>query len=515
MSDLLKLPPEHKTEIATVQKDITYPAFAGVLRHNDDTLATRGGSRSYRLYDDIERDCHAYGVLDRRKLAVIARPWQVDAASEDALDVRAADLVRAQLENIGVPDMARLSSGALSAASPSSFDTLCYHLLDALLKGFAVGEIMWETDGKEIVARELRPRDQRRFTFDLAGQLRLKVPADMLLGEAVPLRKFVVHSWGAKDGSPFGLGLGSRLFWPTFFKREGLTFWLTFLDKFGSPTALGKYPNGTPVADQTKLLDALGAIAQDAGVAVPEGMEVSLLEATRGGTAGYEDFCRYMDEQMSFSVFGESAGARGSGGALASAAILRNEVRLELVQADSDLLAATLNATLIPWITQFNVPGARTPKVSRIIKASEDLKVRSERDLNLFSIGFKPTLAHIQETYGGEWEVVQPASTRSAARGTRPATDTSFGEADLADPGQAALNVALANLPHVDIQTAMQAMLAPAIAALQGGETPDQAGDALLAAFPRLDSSALETLLARAIFVADIWGRLSAEHEAA
>ncbi len=507
-----KLPVEHKNEIATVQKDITFPAFVGmnVLRHHDDTLTTRGGNRSYRIYDDIERDCHAYGVLNKRKLAVIARPWQVDPASEDALDVRAADLVRRQLENLGVPAASDL---AAQIACPTNFDTVCYHLLDALLKGFAVGEIMWDTDGREIVAREIRPRDQRRFVFDLDYQLRLKTFQNMVQGEALPARKFVVHSWGAKDGSPFGLGLGSRLFWPTFFKREDITFWLTFLDKFGSPTAVGKYPNGTPAPDQEKLLQALAAIAQDAGVAVPEGMMIELLEATRGGTVSYEAFCRYMDEQMSFAVLGEAAGAQNSGGALASAAILRNEVRLELVQADSDLLAATLNSTLVPWIAQYNVPGARSPKLSRIVKASEDLKVRSERDKNLFSMGFKPTLAHIQETYGGEWEEVQKPPRLPLATGGVPADFSESG--DQQDVGQSAIDVALKHLPGASIDTAMQALLAPAIAALQAGETPDEAGDALLAAFPSLDGRALETLLARAIFVADIWGRLSASHEPA
>lgn len=46
---------------------------------------------------------------------------------------------------------------------------------------------------------------------------------------------------------------------------------MTFLDKFGSPTAVGKYPAGTPESDQAKLLSALAAILQDAGVMIPDG----------------------------------------------------------------------------------------------------------------------------------------------------------------------------------------------------------------------------------------------------
>ena len=284
-----------KQEIATVARDITFPAFAGVLRETDDTLITRGQGKGLKLYDEIERDCHAYAVLMKRKMAVIAREWQIDPASTSRIDKKAADLVRAQI-------------------AAMDFDHVCLNLLDALLKGFAVGEIMWAEDGAELVATEVRPRDQRRFGFGDDYQIRLKTPDNFLPGEAVPDKKLIVHSFGAKDGNPYGLGMGSRLFWPVFFKRKGITFWLTFLDKFGNPTAVGKYPPGASLPDQKKLLDALGALSQDAGITIPDGMLIDLLEASRSGTAGYEQLCRYMDEEVTIAVLGEAASVKGGGG---------------------------------------------------------------------------------------------------------------------------------------------------------------------------------------------------------
>lgn len=376
-----------KQEIATVQRDITYPAFGGVLRQQDDTLLTRGGGRGLKIYDDIERDCHAYAVLQKRKMAVISRPWQVDPASTSRIDKKAADLVKAQLE-----------------ADEMDFDSVSLNLLDATLKGFSVGELMWEAIGGELVVREIKPRDQRRFGFDDNYTLRLKTQEKMFPGMELPDRKFIVHSFGAKDGNPYGLGLGSRLFWPVFFKRQGITFWLTFADKFGSPTPVGKYPNGTSLTDQRILLNALAAIAQDAGVIVPTGMEIAFLEATRGGaTDTYEKLARYMDEEITIAVLGESATTKGGGGQAASAAITRNEVRLELVQADTDLLSGTLNKTLVKWITELNVPGATPPRVWRKVEEQKDLGDVAKRDKTIFDMGFRPTLAYITDTYGGEW----------------------------------------------------------------------------------------------------------------
>lgn len=392
-----KTPAVELQEIATVQRDITFPYFGGRLTNRDETLATRGGARGIAIYDDIERDGHAYGILQKRKLAVAARPWEVLPASEAALDKRAAEICTRQLKAL-------------------NFDLLTTNLLDAILKGYAVGEIMWAVKGSEIVAKEVIARDQRRFVFNDKRELRMLTLENILDGEALPERKFIAHSFGGKDGTPYGLGLGSRLFWLVYFKRRDITFWLTFADKFGSPTAIGKYPPGTPPPEQTKLLAALSAIAQDTGVIIPEGMLIELLEAQRSGsTDAYERLARYMDEQMSECVLGETMTTSSKGAGLGSGGVanVHNEVRLELVRADADLLSGALNGTLLTWITELNVPGATPPTVWRDVSEPADLAAQATRDKLIYDMGFDPSLKYINDTYGGEW--TKSAAPRPAA----------------------------------------------------------------------------------------------------
>lgn len=398
MADPIKPEAPELNEVATWARDVTFPVYSGIFRELDDTLITRGQGKGLKLYDEIERDCVVYGDLQKRKQAVISRAWQVDPASTSRLDKKAADMVRAQL-----------SSEALN------FDQVCLNLLDAILKGYAVGEVLWGYDGSQIVVTKIMPRNQLRFNFGDDYKLRMKVLENFIPGIELPDRKFIVHSFGAKDGSPYGLGLGTRLFWPAFFKRNGIMFWLAFLDKFGSPTPVGEYSNGTSAAAQRTLLDALDALSQSAGVIIPQGMSIKFLEASRSGQAGYENFCRYLDEQITFTILGESPVSKGSGGQAASAAITRNEVRLELVQADSDLLSATLNSTLVKWLTEYNVPGATPPRVWRKVEAQKDLGAVATRDLTICEMGFKPTLAYITETYGGEWVEAPPPAAKAPA----------------------------------------------------------------------------------------------------
>jgi len=378
---------ELTNEIATIDKAIHQLIFFGgglkLLINGDDVLRTRSASKGIAIYADLERDAHAGAVLDKRKRAVTAREWYVEPASEDAGDKEVADFVEKTLKNL-------------------RFDRITKDLLDATLKGFAVVEIMWGVVNNRLVPVKVIDRDQRRFIFDIDRNLRLLSQARPLEGEELPDRKFILHTVGGKDGTPYGLGVGQRIFWPVFFKRQNLSFWLIFNEKFGTPTAKGTYPRGATEQEQTKLLNALRAISQEAGIIIPEGMEVELLEAARTGSAdGYERLCAYMDAQISIAVLGETltttVGNTGGNRALGE---VHEEGRMELAKDDADELSATLNDTLIRWIVEYNFPSRPPPAVWRDFAQQEDLNTLAERDKKLSEIGFERTPESVLEIYG-------------------------------------------------------------------------------------------------------------------
>lgn len=376
-------------EVATALRNYFEPVYQGLLSPQDDTLLTRGGGKGLKTYDELERDPHCFSVLQKRKLSLIAREWAIEPGGKRAIDKAAAETVTNQLK-----------------AMP--FDRICVDLLDAVLKGFSVGEVMWEIDGREIKAVDVRARNQRRFVFDVDQNLRLLTQQQPTFGIPVPERKFIVHRYGSKDRNPYGLGLGTRLFWPVFFKRQGIQFWLTFCDKFGNPTAIGRYPAGAGTDSKNMLARALAALSQESGIAIPIGMEISLLEAQKSGATGtYEGLCHYMDEEMSKAVLGEtmSTSHRGGGGGLGSSqASVQNEVRLEITKADADLLSASLSQTLVRWIAEYNHPGAAIPRVFWDVSEPTDLLQRAQADQIVYGMGFEPDLDYIQQTYGAGWK---------------------------------------------------------------------------------------------------------------
>jgi hypothetical protein len=107
------------------------------------------------------------------------------------------------------------------------------------------------------------------------------------------------------------------------------------------------------------------------------------------------------------------------------------EVRMDIVRADADLLSASFNASVARWLTEWNFPGAAVPGIWRIIDEPEDLKLRSERDKNIYTMGYRPTLKYVSDTYGGEWED-KPAPVIPPVPGTP--VDAKDVPAEFADP---------------------------------------------------------------------------------
>jgi phage gp29-like protein len=355
------LPAEARTLIANVSNDITVPYYTGVLQHADETLIAQGGGKGLAIYDEIERDTHAFSMLEKRKNALISRDWEVEPGGDSSADKAAAELVDEYLEAL-------------------PFDQICKDLLNATLKGFAIAEIVWERDGNQIRPARIVAHDQRRFAFDRDWLPRLLTTHQMLNGEALPDRKFIVHRVGVRGNNPYGLGLGTRLFWPVLFKREGITFWLHFLEKFAGPTVVGKTPYGLLPEDQRRLLTTLLSVRTSSAITVPMGTDIEFLEASRTGSVTYEQFLAYWDKQISICTTGETLTSQVTeGGGNRALGEVHQEQLDVLADSDGDLLADTLRDQLARWIVEYNRPGAAVPTVRRLRPKNEQAEAATRK----------------------------------------------------------------------------------------------------------------------------------------
>lgn len=470
-------------EIATTQdgRDITRGFLGPLLISQDQVLRIAGGDLRY--YEEVLRDDQVMSTFQQRRLAVISVPWEVQPGGPALKDRKAAEFLSEVLGRIG-------------------FDSLTEKMLMGVFLGYSVAECLWAYDGQHITLDRIKVRKARRFRFAPDETLRMLTFANMWEGEVLPPRKFWAFSCGAdNDDEPYGLGLAHWLYWPVFFKKNGIKLWLKFLDKFAQPTAKGVYPHGSDQADIDRLLSALSAISTDTGIAIPEGMAIELIEAARSGTVDYATLHDRMNQAISKVVLGQMMTSEAVGGH--NKAEVQMQVRQDLVRADADLICDSFSRTVAAWLTEWNFPGAAVPRLRRVIEEPEDLKANSERDLSLFQMGFRPTMKYVSEKYGGEWTDI--GAPKPAAPAAPQARAPEFAEAVPAPDELETLADDLAG----DWERVTSPVIEPILSLAAECQDYAEFQRLLPAVIGKMDPAALTELLAQGQFAANVWGRVN------
>ncbi len=381
-------------EVASIAKADHSLGFTKAFMRSEDTVLTgRGGD--YKLYDEVLRDEQVASCLQQRRSGLTSRPWDVVAGADDAKSQMAAEALKEALQHVDIVE---------------KVEQMHY----AYFYGYGVAELVWQSDRRGWFWEDIKVRKQSRFAFDSEARLRLRNDWGGVEGELMRDRKFWVLSSTRDHGdNPYGIGLAHWCYWPVFFKRNGLRFWSIFLEKFGMPTAVGKFGVTASESDRDKLLQAVARIQSEAGIIVPDGMDIMLLEASRGGTSTYDKLYDRMNEAISKAILSQTMTT--DDGASLSQSQVHQDVADAVVDADGRRMTGTFNRGPARWFTQANYPGAVPPRFIIITEDAEDLDTRADRDVKLYKMGYKLKPDAVRRTYGEDYEPVQLATALEPA----------------------------------------------------------------------------------------------------
>jgi phage gp29-like protein len=369
------------------------------------------GDRVGELYTRmIETDTTMAGLWEKRVKAVLSLPRFIRAADSTPAAEETALFVRTALSQI-----------ALRVVPISN-------TLEAILKGVAVNEILWERQARGPLAGAWLPvdlidRPMWRFGWSAVDRS-LQIVSNLLRTAPItaPPMKFQVLSYGTKD-NPWGRALLDRLYWVWYLKKHASKYWALFVERFAQPLAKGTYPykpgqEATNKEQQDRLLAILNAIRTGTSVALPEGLDITFLEASRGGDASYAAFLAWLDRAEALLLLGEvdtSGLAKGPGSYAKSQ--VSNEVRLETVDHDAHLLGSFETDTLIRWMVLLNFgPDAPIPKS---VYDSTDAPDRDQRMKGIAAaladgvsvpLGYYRMTLRIPAPQEGEPVVIRPAA---------------------------------------------------------------------------------------------------------
>ena len=238
-------PPEDPYNFTRVAVRAATP-FLQVLTPTDAVLQSKGGIENLKVYRELLRDDQVKATWGQRRLALTACDTVVEPGADDAASKQAAEELQAELDRL-------------------NWDDVTDKALYAMFYGWGVAEILWKPGENRVQFDRIIVRDRARFRFDVRDNLYLWDRGWVLM----PERKF----WTVRHGSdhhdePYGLGLANALYWPVWFKRNDIKFWLMFLEKFGMPTTLAKLPQGQMLdpAQVSKAKEMLQQITTDAGI---------------------------------------------------------------------------------------------------------------------------------------------------------------------------------------------------------------------------------------------------------
>jgi phage gp29-like protein len=354
----------------SVANGLTPQRLASILR-----AAAEGSANDYlTLAEEMEeRDLHYASVLGTRKLAVAGLSVRVEAASDDPEDVRRADQLK---ELVDSPEFGELQAD----------------LTDAMGKGYAVSEIMWDRSGKTWNPERFEPRDQRFFQFDrdTGRELRLLDEADPINGVALAPYKFIVHLPRIRSGLPIRGGLARLAAVGYMCKAWTWKDWMGFADIFGMPMRVGRYGAGASKEDISTLMSAVANLGSDAAAVIPDSMRIDFTQAANVAGAGdfFKGLAEWWDKQVSKAVVGQTMST--DDGSSQAQATIHNEVRIDLLQADAKAESNTINRYFVrPWCDLNFAPGRPYPRLIIDVPKPENTKILIDALKALVPLGLK------------------------------------------------------------------------------------------------------------------------------
>ncbi|WP_027190058.1 DUF935 domain-containing protein [Fundidesulfovibrio putealis] len=464
------------------------PDFSGLLKTiPDPDPVLRKLGQDVSVYKELLSDPRVGPCVESRKAAVISMEWEIGRGRAKS---RQAKFVEGVFKDLDL-------------------DRIIREILDAPLFGMQPMEVDWGKVGGSVVPVDVVGKPLRWFVFDADNNLRLRTRDNLLEGEELPERKFLLPRYNATFDDPYGERVLSRVFWPVVFKRGGMEFWVRFVEKFGMPYLMGRHPRGCEDKEIRELAEALEAAVQDAVIVVPDDASVELKEAAgkSGSSALYRDLKNSCDEDIAISILGQNLTTNVSGGSLAAAEV-HERVRREIKDGDKKIVAKAFNR-LIDWICHFNFGDCERPEFVLFEEEDVDQK-QAERDKTLADTGqLRFSKKYWMRTYGFEEddiELVEEKPASSLPPGQPPA-EFNEGE-DISD--QTAIDMLAGNIPPEQLQAQAEALLGPVLALCREAASIEDIMTGLVDAFPDLDTEEFEKRLTMAIFIADLWGMLNA-----
>lgn len=338
-------------------------------RRSQENPAVPPGPLPYSVYDQMQRDSMVQTVMSVKRQGVLAAKHRVVPASDSGEAKRNAAFVE-----------------ACFAQMEGSPVTILDQAMDAFAKGWSVQESVYELRGGQLWLHAVRAKNPADFglVMDAFGRvigLRLddrmvdaaksSAGGPLTTGPSpatgrgeLPRDKFVIYANRGGYGRPKGRSDLDAAYPHWQAKIRLLDAWKMHLEKFASPTVLGKFNRGLPIEEAQGLLNTLETLAKRSAIVYPNEMDISTLAVNRDGTSGFIEAIDFHNREIARSVLGQTLttdeGRRV--GSLALGKVHLQVLMLQLQALRKELADTVMTEQLIRPLVELNFGPGEIPR---------------------------------------------------------------------------------------------------------------------------------------------------------
>lgn len=389
--------------------------------------------------------------------------------------------------------------------------------------GFSALEIEWQYSDGWHIPKAVTFRPQSWFICPWRDRNVLHLRDGSAEGAELWPCGWIVHTHKSRSGWLPRAGLFRVLAWTYLIRAYAASSEVQYVQIHGLPLRLGKYPPGSTDADKTALLNALRCLGQDAAGIIPVGMEVIFQSPTANTRDIPRELVTRCEQGMSKAILGGTLTSQADGKTSTNAlGEIHEQVRRDILSADARQIAATLTEQLLRPLAMLNLgitDRRALPWWQFDTQDAADLALYAEA-LPKLAPYMRISRRYVHERLKlpeavSEDDVFQTATTPPEPEGEDAGHESA--SANIAAKtldGSAQAHAATQALESMHAEEALTAagesLLRPLLDELANGLTPEELQGRLANLYPRMDAGELADILARAMFVAEVWGRVSA-----
>lgn len=321
-------------------------------------------------------------AMETRRNAVLGCSWNVVPGGPGQREKKAAEELHEELETAGDGD------------EQDGFEDLVEDLVNAVIPGYAVSEILWH-DGGHIAGFHALPGESIHFIDSFLPRLVVRGQSDPI---SLPRERFVFHRLRRNGNDPARSGLIRPLSWLHCFKQVNTKDLLGFIERHGMPFVIARVDQSAFDTERNLLRRLVRNFGPSGGGVITKNVEMQLLETASRGEV-YFRLLEYVNAAVEKLILGQTASSGESAGL--SKGDAQSQVRQDILEADCRRVMRTVNIQIAkPWCAYNHGDSVRPPRLQIDYGQPEDRLQLAQTVQALTAAGFDADEQEMSERFG-------------------------------------------------------------------------------------------------------------------